>query len=355
MGNDLCRARSSGFAVGTAFALLVTAIGPDARAQSAQDAAAAEVLFNQAKDLMRQKKYGEACPKFAESNRLDTGIGTMLWLADCYEKNGQTASAWAQFVEAADAAASKHDEERERVARGRAATLEPSLAKLTLVVPPASEIPGLQIKRDGELVGKALWGAAIPVDPGSHTIAATAPGKKDWQTTLDIGPGNRSAVANIPALGGGADADTSAVRAEEGGNAAPVPQDASSGNGSLLRTSALVTAGAGIVGMGLGALFGLQAKSHLDESNSNQHCLPDNRCDGVGTLARNQAISSATASTVSFVVGGVLVAGGVVLYLLAPSSHDAAAQAGRSPLVTELTVSPLLGGAEGGASLRGRF
>src|SRR6185295_18781275 len=65
---------------------------------------AAEALFGEAKKLAAAGKYAEACPKFAESNRLDRGAGTMIHLGDCYEKNKQSASAWATYKEAASAA-----------------------------------------------------------------------------------------------------------------------------------------------------------------------------------------------------------------------------------------------------------
>ena len=60
-----------------------------------RDPAAAQALFDQGRDLMRQNKHAEACPKLAESNRLDPAIGTLFHLADCYEQSGRVASAWA--------------------------------------------------------------------------------------------------------------------------------------------------------------------------------------------------------------------------------------------------------------------
>src|SRR5579863_10294220 len=99
-------------------------LGRVARADPPVDRkASAQVIFDEARDLVVQKKFAEACPKFAESLRLDRGLGTMLWLADCFENNGQTASAWVQFKEAAAAAALANDP-REKVARRRVAALE---------------------------------------------------------------------------------------------------------------------------------------------------------------------------------------------------------------------------------------
>src|SRR5215472_8167327 len=148
-----------------------------ALAQTAEDKAAAETLFEDGKRLMHDKRFAEACPKLAESLHLDPGIGTMLWLADCYEKTGRIASAWAEFREAAESAAREHDN-REKVARERAAKLESRLPRLTLVIPAASQVDGLEIKRDAEVVDKAVWGTEMPVDPGSHLLAASAPHKK---------------------------------------------------------------------------------------------------------------------------------------------------------------------------------
>src|SRR5262245_57364431 len=88
-----------------ASALSLALLAPSAaRAQSASDPATARVLFAEGRKLLAAKNYAEACPKFEESLRLDSGIGAMYNLADCWEKSGRTASAWAMFLDTAAAA-----------------------------------------------------------------------------------------------------------------------------------------------------------------------------------------------------------------------------------------------------------
>src|SRR5579862_5648801 len=108
--------------VGLTAALLVawaSLLVRPAAAQSASEQAAAEALFNQARDLMAAKQYADACPKFAESERLDPAPGTLLNLATCYERNGQIASAWVTFKEAATAAHKADQADRARLARDK--------------------------------------------------------------------------------------------------------------------------------------------------------------------------------------------------------------------------------------------
>jgi tetratricopeptide (TPR) repeat protein len=124
-----------------------------------RDPATAQALFDQGRALMKAKNYAEACPKLAESQRLDPGIGTQFHLADCYENQGKLASAWATFLEVASLAAASNQPDREKAAKNRAARLESRLPRLTIVVPAASRVPGLQVTRDGVAVPENARGA----------------------------------------------------------------------------------------------------------------------------------------------------------------------------------------------------
>jgi hypothetical protein len=110
--------------------------GP-AFAAGAADQAAAEALFNEAKKLVAAGDFEHACPKFAESNRLDPGSGTLLNVGACYEQIGKLASAWGAFNETAVTARNTGDAIRQDEATRRAAVLAPRLSKLSVLVAPA--------------------------------------------------------------------------------------------------------------------------------------------------------------------------------------------------------------------------
>src|SRR6187431_1087071 len=99
--------------------------GSAAAQASASDKAAAEALFDQGVRLMKQNGFAEACPKLEESYRIDPAVGTLLYLGECYERVGKTASAWATFREAASLATNSGQPDRARVAAARAQELEP--------------------------------------------------------------------------------------------------------------------------------------------------------------------------------------------------------------------------------------
>src|SRR5262245_52199416 len=81
--------------------LWTTAVAAQDTVPSDDERAAAQVLFDEGRKLLKDEKIELACAKFAESMRLDHAVGTQLNLADCYEKLGRTASAWINWVEAA--------------------------------------------------------------------------------------------------------------------------------------------------------------------------------------------------------------------------------------------------------------
>ncbi len=81
---------------------------------------------------MASGAYGDACARFSESERLDPAAGTLLNLADCYERNGQLASAWLTFREATTAAELSDRAAWSEQASARARLLEPRLPTLTV-------------------------------------------------------------------------------------------------------------------------------------------------------------------------------------------------------------------------------
>src|ERR1700682_1070652 len=119
-----------------ALAIAIAAYPATAHAQSRDDIARADTLFNAGKALTDAGQYGDACAKFAESKRLAPGLGVTLYLADCYEHVGRNASAWTEFLSAEGLARERNDK-RAEVARGRAQGLEPKLNRLTIAVAPS--------------------------------------------------------------------------------------------------------------------------------------------------------------------------------------------------------------------------
>jgi serine/threonine-protein kinase len=299
--------------VATAVVLVTATSARSTRADAApQDRAAARSLFDEGRKLAHAGRYADACPKFEESQRLDAGIGTLFNLADCYEHVDRLASAWSDFLEVADAAKRAGDAEREKVARGRADKLAGRLARITFAL--AGGANGATIKLDGSVLGAGALGAGLPVDQGSHVVEASATGKKPWTSRVEVADGQATTVT-VPALEDEAPpAPPPPVQAPAAPPVAPAPPEPS---GGWMRPAGIAAGAVGLVGLGIGTFFGLQARSQW--SSAQPRC-PNGGCDQQGYDSWSSSRSSATASTVAFAAGGAAVAAGVVLFLLAPSS-----------------------------------
>ncbi|WP_437289809.1 hypothetical protein [Sorangium sp. So ce406] len=342
-----CIARRAG--LGLCAALISGAI-PAWAEPSAAEKATAEALFDAALDLMKKGRNEEACPRLEQSHRIDPGIGTLLYLAECYEKTGRTASAWATFRQAMSESQAAGQTDRARKAQARAARLEPGLSKLTIdVAPEALAIDGLTVSVAGKALERPLFGIAIPRDPGEIAIEASAPGHETWKTTVKLGATSAAESVKVPPL-----TRLSAVpsvpgtpvpSAEEGPAPAPAPARSAAApaesGGDTTRLIGLVVGGAGVVGLGVGTFFGVRAISKNGEAED--YCKGGATCeDPRGVTLTDEASSAATASNVAFGLGTAAVIGGAVLYFVVAPRQTSRVQVG--PMVDGRNVGLLVGG-----------
>src|SRR6478752_5812054 len=120
------------------------------RVAAAQDTTRADETFHAGRELMKDGKLAEACPKFEESQRADPASGTLLALAYCQELSGLLASAHANYLAAADLASKEGQNERQKAAGERAESLAKRASSLTILVPAVlTQQSGFKVKRDG--------------------------------------------------------------------------------------------------------------------------------------------------------------------------------------------------------------
>ncbi len=278
---------------------------------TAAEAATARSLFDEARKLMKLGKYAEACPKLEEGARLNPGIGMKFNLASCWEHLGRTASAWSMYLDVAAAAKLANQPAREKEARKAAQALEPQLSTLTIVVP--EKVQGLELKRDGAVVGEGAYGTAVFVDPGTHVLEAAAPEHEPWTQKAEVAAKDK-VVVRVPRL-----------RAIPKPPPPPPPPPPTPPGLGTTRWLALGIGAVGVVGLGVGAFAGLRAMSLNDDSKA--HCQ-GNACDRQGYDLRNDALGAGKLSTLSFAMGAALVGTGAVLWFSA-SPRPKSAQPGK--------------------------
>lgn len=303
----------------------------EARADS-QNVARAEALFRDGKALYEAERYEQACPRLAESQRLDPAGGTLVALALCYEAWGKLASAWATFLTAQAVAERDQRVDRVQVARTHAEALLPHLSYLTIEVP--SALPAaVRITQDGNRVGKPSYGVKTPTDAGRHTIRAMLGEKSYWSQEIELGraqaltvsvplPSKRELAAQHRAAAKAAPRAAPSVveslpaRRDEG------PARRLPGQQAALRYAGYVLTGAGVTSLAFGGFFGVQAWRHNNEVD--EACGSADPCY-VTSVSDEKASAHAEArrSTWLFAIGGVAASAGLGLVLWANHSETA--------------------------------
>jgi tetratricopeptide (TPR) repeat protein len=284
---------------------------PAAAQPRAEDRVAAESLFAEGRQLLSTGDYAAACTKLEASRRLEPALGTSLNLADCYEKLGRTASAWAEFKSAAAEAQKSGDALRKAAALDRANALEPRLCRLRVTL----EDPGVAVLQNNEPLSPAVIGSAIPVDPGVHRFEANAPGKIAWSQSFEVREPGALVEVHVPAL-------------VEDITIAPTPQPVSEPPPAMSSDSdhaalAWTLGGVGVGALAAGAVFGALASSSWSKAKDSCVDYPY-ECSPQALDHADSARTQATLATVGFALGGAALGASVVLFVLDHSDPESA-------------------------------
>ena len=195
-----------------------------------------------------------------------------------------------------------------------------------------NDMSAVRVTIDGALLTERLDGRALAVDLGEHLFRFEAKEGPVVMKKLVIHEGEKDrrelvlldGAAAPPAETGDKPALVARPRSEE-----PVR------TGKTQRTVGVALAGVGVAGVVVGSIFGLVAKSTYDGALT--HCPQGaNGPSGCGTAghdASQTAHGQALISTIAFIAGGALVAGGAALFFTAPKesrvASSGAAMAGR--------------------------
>ncbi len=323
-----------------------------------EDVALSEALFREGKTLLQEGKFDLACPKLAESQRLDPAGGTLITLGLCYEAAGKTATAWVVFGEALATAERDKRADRIKLTKEHISALEKKLSYLTIeLAPEGIGTTEFVMTRDGANVNRAALGTASAVDPGKHVINVSAPGFAAYTAEIEVAvDGDRKKVV-IPALERLPEkpVETPIEKPvekppekpiEKPVEKPPVKEEPVQGMHPG-RVGALVLGGVSIVALGAGTYFGLSAKSKHDGA---LELCPTSPCPNDQGVEQNNAAKSDAAWSTGLVIGGLVgLAGTITLWSIMPKNATSA------PNSTAIRLLPAVGPRGASAFLVGSF
>lgn len=340
--------------------------------------AKAEELFKQAKKLMAEQRYADACPKFEASFDLDPGIGGQLNIARCYEEWGKLGRAYRAYVDAEQQAKNAKDPRAGKI-HELVVKLEPQVPRLLIRVPKTPEFEDVRVTVDGAPLSKSDLSKPYLVDPGPKQIeyALTSGVKQTLLIPLERG-GIREVTLDVPREAREAreakeardtkEADAAKQRdkrdkidkgrkpLQKNDKRPTNTEDLGKENvaaesapiGSKQRVAGIITGSAGLVAIGASTALALAARNKYRTALAS-HCQGQkDMCDAQGLSETQSARSNANIATVVFSVGLAATIGGIVLYAIAPRGEGRERQ-------SAFYVSPSVSPEGGGIALGGQF
>jgi len=276
----------------------------DPKAPGGADAQA-DQLFREARALLDQGRYREACRTFERSLEIQASPGTLLNLGNCYEQDGDLARALSTFERAvADSQLEQNEVRRKAWTDAGNQRKDSLLARVPVLNLTPSPTPGASVRLDGEALTQVL--GPVRLNPGHHTLEVSAPGKRTLTKELELHISERAELV-LPVL---EDAAVAAAPA-----AAPVPAQVPPAASSGASPWPWVLVGSGALLATAGVVTGFMAKSK--EKELEEGCGPGPDCanpDLRSTRDSGEALELAT--YVLWAAGGASMIAGFTLFAL---------------------------------------
>jgi hypothetical protein len=279
---------------------MIALVTRPAAAEPTRDPAAAQLLFEKGKRALDDGNVDTACAYFAESLRLDFGVGTLFNLATCEERQGKVASAWQHLREGIDQL--PPGDRRQAPAEEQARLLERRAPRLTVRLSPNAPAD-TRVFRDGVELSSVSLGTALPVDPGAHHVVVEAAGRS--ARAIDMTLREREAQEIVVEPGPLLDPSPGVMPERP-------PPLREVRPGSVLPKLGIAAAASGAAGVALGAITGTIALVRSDAVKE-QCDVPSRLCSQDGLDALDATKTWGTVSTVAFVAGAALLTTGIVL------------------------------------------
>jgi hypothetical protein len=288
---------------------------------------AARSLAEQGREVFDAGDFERAYDLFHRAYGLVQAPSIALYEARALAKLGRLVQAQETYLRAVRTKLTADSPEAFRKAVHEAETeemaLEERIPKLTLVlVGPGAKLPNVSVKTDGEPLAPELVGVEVPINPGSHVVTAAAPGGEQTSQTVTIAEGAKQRFELTVAAPATKAHPTSAKPSHV---AAPPPEHPAPA-AHWQKPVAYVAGAVGVAGLVTGIVTGSMAQAHYSQVKSacpNRMCVEGS--SGADELGSFRTLR--TVSTVGYIVGGVGLAAGVTLIVLAPHGERAASTA----------------------------
>jgi hypothetical protein len=319
-------------------------IGAPAFAQTDEQRAGARSLATEGALAFNEGRFKDAVDLFSKAESLVHAPPHLLFMARAYAKLGQLVKAREAYMKIVKEQLAPNAPQAFRDAQVTAEEerklVEPKIGRLTIKVEGADTAKDLTVSVDGQPISAVLLGVPQPMDPGNHTVTATATGFKAQPASVTLKEAERGAVTvklevdpNAPApiaapVAGSPAAGSPLVTADLG---APPSDAGASGGSNGLRIGSYVGFGVGAVGVALGTVFVLKSSSNrkdADEAADELAASGCNPCSDDSPLAQkvhgldDDARSAQTLAIVGYIVGGVGIATGVTLFVLSSKKDE---------------------------------